>query len=102
MSTSSLNIDQLTATFDHDGIVANVGLILAATLIAGLGLEKLIGRWVDTGAANPARKALTVVAGDDGRCYPYQSREHVAGGRDPSGVGFKSMAPSTVGPFLWS
>ena len=38
------------------------GLIVAATLMARLGLETLIDRWVKTGSANPGRKILTVVA----------------------------------------
>ena len=39
MSASSRKIDRLQATFDHEGIVANAGLIVAATLMARLGLE---------------------------------------------------------------
>ena len=62
MRTSSRNLDRFETTFDHDGIVANAGLIVAATLMARLGLETLIDRWVKTGSANPGRKILTVVA----------------------------------------
>ena len=62
MRTSSRNLDRFETTFDHDGIVANAGLIVVATLMARLGLETLIDRWVKTGSANPGRKILTVVA----------------------------------------
>ena len=62
MRTSSRNLDRFETTFDHDGIVANAGLIVAATLMARLGLETLIDRWFKTGSANPGRKILTVVA----------------------------------------
>ena len=48
-------------TFDHGGLVANAGLILAGTLISRLGLEVLIDRWVRIGSALPGRKILTVV-----------------------------------------
>ena len=33
MSVSSRKLDRLHATFDHDGIVANAGLIVAAMLM---------------------------------------------------------------------
>ena len=42
MIASSRNIDRLQAIFDHDGIVANAGLVLPATLMARLGLQALI------------------------------------------------------------
>ena len=42
MPASSRNLDRLEATFDHDGLVANAGLVVASTLMARLGLEALI------------------------------------------------------------
>ncbi len=39
MSVSSRELDRLQATFDHDGIVANAGLVVPATLMIRLGLE---------------------------------------------------------------
>ena len=62
MTPSSRNLDRLQAIFDHDGIVANAGLILPATLMARLGLEALIDMWEKTGSTRPGRKILTVVA----------------------------------------
>ena len=53
MSVSSRGLDRLATTFDHGGLVANAGLVLAATLFARLGLWGLINRWVDTGSPNP-------------------------------------------------
>ena len=61
MRASSRNLDRFETTFDHGGLVANAGLILAGTLISRLGLEALIDRWVRTGSALPGRKILTVV-----------------------------------------
>jgi hypothetical protein len=52
----------LETTFDHDGLVANAGLIVTATLMARLGLEALVNEHVRTGSANPGRKLLTLVA----------------------------------------
>ncbi len=32
-------------TFDHDGLIANAGLIVVATLMSRLGLERLVNTW---------------------------------------------------------
>ena len=56
MSVSSRRLDRFAATFDHEGLVANAGLILVGTLMARLGLLGLVERWVRTGSANPGRK----------------------------------------------
>ena len=60
MRASSRNLDRFETTFDHGGLVANAGLILAGTLISRLGLEALIDRWVRTGSALPGRKILAL------------------------------------------
>ncbi len=44
MSVSSRRLDRFAATFDHEGLVANAGLILVGTLMARLGLLRLIER----------------------------------------------------------
>ena len=62
MSVSSRKLDGLQATFDHDGVVANAGLVVPATLMVRLGLEQLIDTWVKTGSSRPGRKILTMVA----------------------------------------
>ena len=89
-----------TQTFDHEGLVANAGLILAGTLMDRLGLLGLIKRWVRTGCANPGPKILTVVAA---MLAGGTHIDHVAmlrAGRTGRVLGFKPMAPSTVGTFL--
>ena len=48
MSASSRSPDRFATTVDHEGLVANAGLILAGTLIARLGVSALIERWVRT------------------------------------------------------
>ena len=45
--------DRFATTFDHEGLVANAGLILAGTLMDRLGLSALIERWVRTGSGEP-------------------------------------------------
>lgn len=61
MSVVSRNIDRLGVMFDHEGLVANAGLIVPATLMARLGIEALIDGLVRTGSSRPGRKILTVV-----------------------------------------
>ena len=102
MRTSSRNLDRFETTFDHDGIVANAGLIVAATLMARLGLETLIDRWVKTGSANPGRKILTVVAAMLAGGTHIDHVNMLRAGATGRVLGFKVMAPSTVGTFLRS
>jgi len=100
--TSSRNLDRFETTFDHDGIVANAELIVAATLMARLGLETLIDRWVKTGSANPGRKILTVVAAMLAGGTHIDHVNMLRAGATGRVLGFKVMAPSTVGTFLRS
>ena len=102
MRTSSRNLDRFETTFDHDGIVANAGLIVAATLMARLGLETLIDRWVKTGSANPGRKILTVVAAMLAGGTHIDHVNMLRAGATGRVLGFKVMAPFTVGTFLRS
>ncbi len=102
MSVSSRGLDRLATTFDHGGLVANAGLVLAATLFARLGLWGLINRWVDTGSPNPARKVLTVVAAMPAGGTHIDHVDVLRAGRTGSVSGFAPSAPSTVGTFLRS
>jgi hypothetical protein len=102
VSTSSRKIDRLAATFDHDGIVANAGLILAATLMARLGLEASINTWVRTGSSRPGRKILTVVAAMMAGATHIDHVAMLRAGATERVLGFKPMAPSTIGTFLRS
>jgi len=63
VSASSRELDRLEATFDHDGIVANAGLLVPATLMVRLGLETPI----DVGAHG-------VIAAPLGRVDPFRQR----------------------------
>jgi len=55
-------IDRFDATFDHDGLIANAGLIMIATLMSRLGLERLTNKWIHTGSFAPGRKICTLIA----------------------------------------
>ena len=91
---------RFATTFDHEGLVANAGLILAATLMDRLGLLGLIERWVRTGSANPGRKILTLVAAMLAGATHIDHVEMLRAGGTGRVLGFTPMAPSTVGSFL--
>ncbi len=100
MSGSSRRLDRFATTFDHEGLVANAGLILAGTLMDRLGLLGLIERWVRTGSANPGPKILTVVAAMLAGATHIDHVGMLRAGRTGQVLGFAPMAPSTVGSFL--
>ena len=100
MSGSSRKLDRFATTFDHEGLVADAGLIVAGTLMARLGLLGLIERWVRTGSANPGPKILTVVAAMVAGATHIDHVEMLRAGGTGRVLGFTPMAPSTVGSFL--
>ena len=100
MSASSRSPDRFATTFDHEGLVANAGLILAGTLMDRLGLSGLIERWVRTGSANPGPKIGTVVAAMLAGATHIDHVGMLRAGRTGRVLGFTPMAPSTVGSFL--
>ncbi len=102
MSTSSRTLDRLQATFDHDGVVANAGLVVPVTLMVRLGLEALIDTWVRTGSARPGRKILTLVAAMIAGATHIDHVDMLRAGATQRVLPFKVMAPSTIGSFLRS
>ena len=97
MSASSRSPDRFATTVDREGLVANTGLILAGTLMARLGLLGLIERWVRTGSANPGPKICTVVAAMLAGGTHIDHVGMLRAGRTGRVLGFRPMAPSTVG-----
>ncbi len=94
---SSRSLDRFATTVDHEGLVANAGLILAGTLMARLGVSALIERWVRTGSANPGPKICTVVAAMLAGGTHIDHVGMLRAGRTGRVLGFRPMAPSTVG-----
>ncbi len=102
MSASSRRIDRLQTTFDHDGIVANAGLVVPATLMCRLGLEALINTWVQTGSSRPGRKILTLVAAMLAGGSHIDHVDMLRAGATQAVLPFRVIAPSTIGTFLRS
>jgi hypothetical protein len=100
----SRGIDRIEVTFDEANLVANAGLLLVATLVARLGLERLINATVDlsgrVGGALPGRKVLTLVHAMVAGGSHIEHADMLRAGATGSVLGHRVMAPSTLGTFL--
>ena len=103
---SSHSLDRLETIFDDNGLVADAGLVLAATLAHHLGLKELVERCLHlgraAGRANAGDKLLSLVmsvlAGGD--CI--DDAQSLRAGATARILGFIVKAPSTLGTFLRS
>ena len=104
MSAVSRGIDRIEVTFDEPNLVANAGLLLVATLVVRLGLERLINATVHlsgrVGGALPGRKVLTLVHAIAAGGSHIDHAEILRSGATQSVLGHRVMAPSTLGTFL--
>ncbi len=104
MSSVSRGIDRIEVTFDEPNLVANAGLLLVATLVLRLGLERLINASVDlsgrVGGARPGRKVLTLVHAMVAGGSHIDHADMLRSGATGSVLGHRVMAPSTLGTFL--
>jgi len=102
----SRGIDRIDVTFDDPNLVANAGLILVATLSARLGLEALINQTVHlsgrVGGALPGRKILTLIHTMVAGGSHIDHADMLRAGATQAVLGFRVMAPSTLGTFLRS
>ncbi|MGK2901836.1 MAG: IS1380 family transposase [Mycobacterium sp.] len=96
----SRKIDRYETTFDHDGLIANAGLIVPATLMVRLGLAGLVARFVHTGSFLPARKICTLVTAMLAGATHIDHVDMLRAGATQTVLPFKVMAPSTIGTFL--
>jgi hypothetical protein len=91
-------------TFDEPNLVANAGLLLVATLVGRLDLERLINATVRltgrVGGANPGRKVLTVVHAMVAGGSHIDHADVLRSGVTSSVLAHRVMAPSTLGTFL--
>jgi prephenate dehydrogenase len=104
VSTASRNIDRYDALFDDPNLVGNAGLILVGTLIKRLGLEALINERVRlggrVGGSRPGRKVLTMVCAIIAGATHIDHVDILRAGATNRVLGFRVMAPSTIGTFL--
>ena len=100
------NPDRIRIVFDDHRLVANAGLLLAATLAQHLGLRELVDRHLDPGGApgraNTGDKLLTLVASAlaGGDCI--DDADALRAGGTAGVLGCVVKAPSTLGTFLRS
>ncbi len=104
MKSVSRGIDRIEVTFDEPNLVANAGLLLVATLVARLGLERLINATVHlsgrVGGALPGRKVLTLVHAMAAGGSHIDHADVLRAGATQAVLGHRVMAPSTLGTFL--
>ena len=104
MSGVSHAIDPIEVTFDDPNLVANAGLLVVATLVSRLGLERLINRTVRlvgrVGGARPGRKVLTLVHTIVAGGSHIDHADMLRAGATQRVLPFRVMAPSTLGTFL--
>jgi hypothetical protein len=102
----SRGIDRIEVTFDDPNLVANAGLLLVATLVVRLHLERLINEMVDlsgrVGGALPGRKVLTLVHAMVAGGSHIDHVDVLRSGATQSVLPHRVMAPSTLGTFLRS
>jgi hypothetical protein len=100
----SHGIDRIRVTFDEQGLVANAGLLLVATLSLRLGLEELINDTLRmcgrVGGARPGRKVLTLVHALAAGASHIDHADVLRSGSTEKVLSHKVMAPSTLGTFL--
>jgi len=100
----SRRIDRIEVTFDEPNLVANAGLLLVATLVTRLDLERLINATVRlvgrVGGAMPGRKALTLVHAMVAGGTHIDHADVLRSGATSSVLSHRVMAPSTLGTFL--
>ena len=106
MSGVSRKIDRFEVVFDEGSLVADAGLLAAATLLDRLGVEDAVDRSVRlggrAGAAAPGRKVLTLVSSMTVGGTHIDHVDRLRAGATGAVLGFAPAAPSTVGSFLRS
>jgi hypothetical protein len=91
-------------SFDDEGLVANAGLLLVATLSQRLGIADIVSSTLRmaglVGGAHPARKVLTLVHTIVAGGSHIDHAEILRAGDTARVLGHGVMAPSTLGTFL--
>jgi hypothetical protein len=100
----SHRLDRIAVSFDDPNLVANAGLLLVGTLVAKLGLERLLNATVRlgdrVGGALPGRKVLTLVHAMIVGGSHIDHADVLRSGGTQRVLPHRVMAPSTLGTFL--
>ena len=100
------DVDRLGVVFDEGSLVADAGLLVAATLMKRLGLEQLLDETVRlgdrVGGSRPGRKVLSLVASMLVGGSHIDHADRLRAGSTQRVLPFRVMAPSTLGTFLRS
>lgn len=103
-SRAPRRLDSIKPSFDDQGLLADAGLLLPATLAERLGLAKLIAEKLDLGnrpgAARPERKAMTLISAMLAGADSIDDCDQLRAGSTEAVLGHRVMAPSTLGTFL--
>ena len=106
MSPVSRGINRVAVTFDEPNLVANAGLVLIATLVKRLGLERLCDATIclsgRVGGFRPGRKILTLVYAMVAGASHIDHADMLRAGATADVLCHRVMAPSTLGTFLRS
>jgi Transposase DDE domain group 1 len=104
VSRVSHSPDRLRVTFDDEGLVANAGLLLVATLAARLGIGRIVEQTLCmvglVGGAHPGRKVLSLVHAIAAGASHIDHADVLRAGGTARVLGHRVMAPSTLGTFL--
>jgi hypothetical protein len=100
------DLDRIEPCFDDPRVVANAGLLLAATLAVRLGLERLVDEAVrlgeGSGAARAGAKVLSLVHAMLLSADSIDDCDVLRSGETSRVLGHRVLAPSTLGTFLRS
>ena len=106
MSRVSHAVNRVRVSFDEPNLVANAGLLLVATLVVRLDLERLVNATVRltgrVGGALPGRKVLTLVHAIVAGASHIDHADVLRSGGTQRVLAHRVMAPSTLGTFLRS
>ena len=104
MSGVSHSIDRFEVAFDDESLVADAGLLAAATLLGRLGVGEAVDASVTLGgrpgAAAPGRKVSALVLAMLVGATHIDHVNRLRAGATGAVLGFKVPAPSTMGTFL--
>jgi hypothetical protein len=97
-------LDRIQPAFDDERLVANAGVLLAATLAGRLELEALVDASVDLGsrpgAVRPGAKVLSLIHAMLLGADSIDDCDLLRAGDTAAVLGHRVLAPSTLGTFL--